>query len=85
MMRNWILNKMQLDTKDKLDIVLIVIILIFLIVITYAISIYNQDAVSCLEDPIQYLEDKRNVSYHCREAKFGDVDYSSINFNDVIG
>jgi len=70
-----------IDFKDWIDIILIVLILMFLSILVYGIVIYNSDGVSCLSDPIGYLEGIKNISLECKEISFDNspIDFTKIN------
>ncbi len=56
-----------MDQHNVIDLILIFLILILLIVIGYSVSIYNDEAVSCLSDPIKYYEQEKNLSCSCQQ------------------
>jgi len=62
-----------------IDIILIFLILIFLITLVYSISIYENDSVLCLSSPIQYLENKNNLTCSCTERNEFDYKYFELN------
>lgn len=64
------------------DLLLIGVIIIFIGVLVYAITIYEADALSCLSNPINYIEHLNNLSCNCQEYKpYLDID--SINLSQL--
>jgi len=60
------------------NLILIGLILILLGAIIYGITIYTQDAVSCLSDPIQYVEVLKNYSCQCSEKNLWEGSFSNL-------
>ena len=56
---------MQLNKGEKIDIILILMIICLIAVIGYAISILKQDALICLSNPVQYYESLQNLTCMC--------------------
>lgn len=52
-------------TKLILDFVLIILVLIFIVAIIYLIVIFKKDAFQCLQDPVLYYQQMKNVSCQC--------------------
>jgi len=64
----------------KIDLILIVLIIIFIAILIYAIIIYRSDALTCLSNPINYIEQLNNLSCSCEEYK----PYLDINLSNII-
>jgi len=72
-----------MDRQDKIDLFLIFSIVILIVVIIYAVTIYNRDSVECLIDPIDYYQALNNLSCKCQEYKpyldIDDIDFSNMD------
>ena len=71
-----------MNRNNLIDLILIVLILFLLIVIVYSIFIYNSEAVSCLSDPINYYEYKKNLSCSCTEINPYSIKNISLFIRD---
>jgi len=64
----------------KIDLILIVLIIIFIGILIYGLTIYKTDALTCLSNPINYIEQLNNLSCSCKEYK----PYLDINLSNII-
>ena len=63
----------------KIDLFLIVLIIIFIGILIYGLTIYKADALTCLSNPINYIEQLNNLSCSCEVYK----PYLDINFSNI--
>ena len=63
----------------KIDLFLIVLIIIFIGILIYGLTIYKTDALTCLSNPIKYIEQLNNLSCSCEVYK----PYLDINFSNI--
>lgn len=71
-----------MEKKIVIDLILIGSIVIFIGVIIYSITIFKADGMSCLSNPIGYIEHLNNISCQCQEYKpYLDID--ELNFSEV--
>ncbi len=59
------------DFRDLLDISIILLILIFIGVLIWVGIIFKVDAYHCLEDPVLYYEQMKNLSCVCIPDNLG--------------
>jgi len=63
----------------KIDLFLIVLIIIFIGILIYGLTIYKTDALTCLSNPIKYIEQLNNLSCSCEVYKpYLDLNLSYI-------
>ncbi len=70
-----------MNRNKIIDLALIFLILIFIVIILYAIKIYNADSFSCLSNPIEYIENKNNLTCSCTERNQFDYKYFDLNLS----
>ena len=68
-----------MNRNNTIDIILIFVIFLSLFTMAYAITIYEKDSVSCLSNPIRYLENKNNLTCSCTERNEFDYKYFDLN------
>lgn len=74
-------SKPRLDHRDYIDLFLIFAVLIFIGLLLFAIYIYDKDSFQCLQDPVTYFEQIKNVTCQCRQRQ--GYDSTPINLNNI--
>ncbi len=76
----------KLDSRDYIDIFLILAIVVFIGILIYAIFIFKVDGIQCLSDPVTYFEHYKNVTCECRQSKvFDGTPLNLTNFSFMRG
>lgn len=75
----------DLNSRDYMDLSIIVLVILFIGILSYGIYIYDRQAVECLNDPIDYYQALKNYSCSCSEYnQYKDLDLSNITINSPI-